>query len=502
MSAAAICRAELRSGWRRFAHSVGRRPLATAVMGALALLMVLVGVRIIAFVAMRPEQFPDEGYGTILLLLFVLLLLRSAGMTQRHALRAREVDLYLTQPVATRSVMLGQFGAVALGATALVALGVALSLLVRWGAGIPLVIPAVFWTLLALFALLAPLCGFLFSVLGNLQPMSRKLRYLATLAPLLMLLMYLASYAHTAPALVQQVSAAALLLLLGYLWLADGLYLDAVAAQRLATGTTLKWRVMELRWLRRLVGRRVAAVARKEITSAIRERDFLTATLSTLSISAILIFWYYQTGIPSEEVGDLAPHHYYPGLLALALYMAALLQCTLVGAALLGIEGRRLWVLKGLPVDSRTVMQGKGLGLLLLALPGIVLVWLPLPLAAGFPWQVTLFFGEIAIALTLANAGLGLWAGAAFASFDEHDRGNPDVLTQFMLIGASAFMSALLVLLPAAVMLMYSLPDGTRYGLGLVAGALFALCGYGIYRLGVRSAADVYRTIWIDSYGA
>ena len=38
-------------------------------------------------------------------------------------------------------------------------------------------------------------------MLGNLQPMSRKLRYLATLAPLLMLLMYLASYAHAAPAL-------------------------------------------------------------------------------------------------------------------------------------------------------------------------------------------------------------------------------------------------------------------------------------------------------------
>ena len=34
------------------------------------------------------------------------------------------------------------------------------------------------------------------------------------------------------------------------------------------------------------------------------------------------------------------------------------------------------------------------------------------------------------------------------------------------------------------------------------AGALFAACGYGIYRLGVRSAADAYRTIWIDSYGA
>ena len=470
-------------------------------MGALALVMTFILLRIVAFVAASPEQFPDEGYGTVLLLLFVLLLLRSAGMTQRHALRARQVDLHFAQPVRPRSVMLGQFGAVALSALTLVAAGVAIGMLVLAAASIPLTIPPELWPLLVLYALLAPLCGFLFSLLGGLQPFSRKLRYLATLAPLLALLMYLANYAHAEPALVQQVSAGALLLLLGYLWLADSLYLDAVAAQRLATGSTLKWRVMELRWLRRLVGRRVAAVARKELTSAIRERDFVASTLSTISISAILLFWYFRTGVPAEAVGELAPHHYYPGLLALSLYMAALLQCTLVGAALLGIEGRRLWVLKGLPVDSRTVMHGKGLGLLL-ALPGIVLVWLPLPLAAHFPWQVTLFFGEIAIALTLANAGLGLWAGAAFASFDEHDRGNPDVLTQFMLIGASAFMSALLALLPAAVMLMYDLPDGTRYGLGLVAGALFALCGYGIYRLGVRSAADAYRTIWIDSYGA
>mgnify|MGYP002823646955 CR=1 FL=1 len=85
-------------------------------MGALALLMTFILLRIIAFVAARPEQFPDEGYGTVLLLLFVLLLLRSAGTTQRHALRARRVDLHLAQPVRPRSVMLGQFGAVVLSA--------------------------------------------------------------------------------------------------------------------------------------------------------------------------------------------------------------------------------------------------------------------------------------------------------------------------------------------------------------------------------------------------
>ena len=44
-------------------------------MGTLALIMTFILLRIIAFVAARPEQFPDEGYGTVLLLLFVLLLL-------------------------------------------------------------------------------------------------------------------------------------------------------------------------------------------------------------------------------------------------------------------------------------------------------------------------------------------------------------------------------------------------------------------------------------------
>ncbi|MDP7474302.1 MAG: hypothetical protein QGH00_04990 [Candidatus Poseidoniia archaeon] len=78
MSAIAICRAELRSSWRRFSSSVQRHPTATALMGTLALIMTFILLRIIAFVAARPEQFPDEGYGTVLLLLFVLLLLRSA----------------------------------------------------------------------------------------------------------------------------------------------------------------------------------------------------------------------------------------------------------------------------------------------------------------------------------------------------------------------------------------------------------------------------------------
>ncbi|SVD47323.1 uncharacterized protein METZ01_LOCUS400177, partial [marine metagenome] len=130
VSAIAICRAELRSSWRRFSSSVQRHPAATALMGTLALIMTFILLRIIAFVAARPEQFPDEGYGTVLLLLFVLLLLRSAGTTQRHALRARRIDLHLAQPVQPRSVMLGQFSAVALSALLLVAAGVVIGMLV------------------------------------------------------------------------------------------------------------------------------------------------------------------------------------------------------------------------------------------------------------------------------------------------------------------------------------------------------------------------------------
>ena len=76
--------------------------------------------------------------------------------------------------------------------------------------------------------------------------------------------------------------------------------------------------------------------------------------------------------------------------------------------------------------------------------------------------------------------GLGIWAGSAFANFDESDRGNPDILVQFMLMGTSAFISSILLILPASVMLY-------NHNIGLLAGGIFVLLSFAIMFAGIRA---------------
>ena len=107
---------------------------------------------------------------------------------------------------------------------------------------------------------------------------------------------------------------------------------------------------------------------------------------------------------------------------------------------------------------------------------------------------MTLFFGECVLILLFCNTGLGIWAGSAFANFDESDRGNPDILVQFMLMGTSAFISSIILILPATVMLW-------NHDLGLFAGLIFSFVSFGILFAGIRAASSSYKSIFIDSYG-
>ena len=123
---------------------------------------------------------------------------------------------------------------------------------------------------------------------------------------------------------------------------------------------------------------RAASFCSIEVTSSIRVRDGLSSALSTFSIAGILIFWWFKVGMPTEPVGDLPPKLYYPGMLAISLYMGALLQCTMLGSTMLGVEGKRLWIMKSNPVESLLIMKGKAAALLIMSIPGLLSIWIPI----------------------------------------------------------------------------------------------------------------------------
>ena len=495
----AIFQAEFKSIARKTFQSLKKRLAATIIISIVVFIFSFACIRLLKFVIDNPELFPEgsnEGYGTILLIYFALFTLRSAGIAYRKAIKSKIMDIHLVQPIYPRQIMLGIFYSILVPNLILLITFLSIFTIGKIVTNTDIPLEAEFLILIFLLAFLASLCGIMFSIVGSLHPFSRKLQFLLTLSPLLIALMFVANGAHNYPDISIAIVLGCTFLLLVFFYNMDSIFEEAVESYKLNSSLhNNPLRILKFDWLRSVMGLRASSICSKEVTSSLRERDFLSSAFSTFSISLIMVFWWFKVGLPTEPVGDLPPKLYYPGMLAISLYLGALLQCTMLGSTILGVEGKRMWIMKSNPVESHLIMKGKAAAIVMMSLPGLFAIWLPICILAQFPLKVTIFFCQCLIMLSFSNTGLGVWAGSAFANFDESDRGNPDILVQFMLMGTSALFSAILLILPATVMLI-------NHNLGIVSGFIFIGVSFGIMIAGVRAGASSYRAIFIDSYGA
>ena len=499
MSAAySIFEAEFRSFLRRNAQALSKRLFGTIIIALLGLLFSFACIRLVKFVIDNPELFPEgsnEGYGTILLIFFALFTLRSAGITYRRIIKSKRMELHLVQPISPRQIMFGMFLSILVPNILLASLLFLVFYVGNIITNSNIDLSNEFLGLFFLFTILSALSGYMFSIIGALHPFSRKMTFLLTLSPILVVLMLVANGSHSYPSEALAITSICLLLLLIYFYNMDRIFIEALESYKIhSLSHKNPIRILQFKWLGSLLGTRVSSICSKEVISSIREKDVLSSAFSTFSIAFILVFWWFKMGIPSEPIGDLPSSLYYPGMLAISMYMGALLQCTMLGSTMLGVEGKRMWIMKSNPVESILIMKGKASALIMMALPGLIAIWLPICILADFPLKVTLFFGECVLILLFCNTGLGIWAGSAFANFEESDRGNPDILVQFMLMGTSAFFSSIILILPATVMLW-------NHDLGLFAGLIFSFVSFGILFAGIRAASSSYKSIFIDSYG-
>ncbi len=441
--------------------------------------------------AMSPE--------TDLLLLFVVMLFRAAVLTQRRVVRNPMMTFYRGQPIKEHQMLTATVLYVVLSILGLVALAFLFFFAALGITGIRPGVPDLFVPQIVLGVLIAPLLGYLIGVMASLQPMSRKAGYLMGLSIIMALAMTAINLGVAEPVFALTMLGLVTLLLVVLLTF-TGPLLTEVLETHTESGalhdpetTTHAW----LSWLTYILDWQVYVVARKEILNAMRERDVISAALTSVSIGALLVVLYK---LPQFEMGDLDEKLMLPIFLAMSLFLAALLHCAMLGAAGIGSEGKRLWLLKTLPVKARLVLKGKGVALIFLTIPSMLFIWLPLPLLAGFPITVTIFFGLVAAILVLSLTGLGLYMGAVFANFDDANRGQPDFMAQFMIMTFAAIMSLLLLVLPAAIMLADREEGGEGF-LGLTVGAVMVVVAYAIYRACLGGAARAYRVIDIEAYG-
>ena len=494
----AIFHAELKSSLRKNIQAFQKRIAGTFFIFFIGLIFSFACIRLIKFVIENPQLFPEgstQGYGTILLIFFALFTLRTTGITYRKIIKSKRMDLHLVQPITPRQIMLGMFYSIVTPNLFLSALLLSLFFLGNIVTNTGIALSNEFLILFFLLSILSSLSGYIFSIAGALYPFSRKLTFLMTLSPIIIVLMLVANESHLYPDIAIAVCLVCLFVLSVFFYFMDGLFVEALESYKINSSSHKNpIRILQFNWLNSILGIRASSICSKEVISSIRERDVLSSAFSTFSIAFILVFWWFKVGLPSEPIGDLPITLYYPGMLAMSLYIGTLLQCTMLGSTILGVEGKRLWIVKSNPVESVLIMKGKAAALVMMALPGLVAIWLPICILAQFPLKVTLFFGECLLILLFCNTGLGIWSGSAFANFDESDRGNPDILVQFMLMGTSALFSAIVLTIPGTFMLW-------NHDVGLITGLIFSVISFGILLAGIRSAASAYRSIFIDSYG-
>ena len=249
-------------------------------------------------------------------------------------------------------------------------------------------------------------------------------------------------------------------------------------------------------WLSKLLPWQVFILARKEIVNSLRERDVISAIFTSVGMGVILVVIYKM---PSLKMGNFEDTLTLPIFLAMGLFLGALLHCAMLGSAAVGMEGKRLWLLKSLPVKAKLVLQAKAVALIFLSIPSMLIIVFPMSLAAGFPLPIIIFFIFVAAILTLALTGMGLYVGALFANFDDANRGQPDFMVQFMVMVFAAILSLLLLAVPAAVMMADRQSGGYGF-IGLAASGLMVLVAYAAYKGLLRGAAGSYRSIDIEAY--
>lgn len=441
--------------------------------------------------AMSPE--------TDLLLLFVFMLFRAAVITQRRVVRNPVMIFYRSQPIRPPQMLMATVLYVIVSILSLVVVALGFFLAALLVTGVRPGVPDLFVPQVVLGVLIAPILGYLIGVLASLQPMYRKAGCLLGLSLIMSLILMAINLGVAEPEFAVTMLAIMLVLVVALLPFVAPLLTEILESHTEAGSlhdpetTTHAW----LSWLAYILDWQVYVVARKEILNAMRERDVISAALTSISIGFLMVVLYI---LPEFSLGDLDDKLMLPVFLAMSLFLAALLHCAMLGAAGIGSEGKRLWLLKILPVKAQLVLKGKGVALIFLTIPSMLFIWLPLPLLAGFPLTVTIFFGLVAAILVLSLTGLGIYMGAVFANFDDANRGQPDFMAQFMIMTFASILSLLLLVLPAAIMLA-DREEGGQGFLGLTVGAVMVVVAYAIYRACLGGAARAYRVIDIESYG-
>lgn len=495
-----LLRADLGTSWRVINSRLEKHPFITVLLSLIGLLVAVVFTISVLLVADQGDIGLSLERWHMVLLVFSFFLARAVTYTYRKFLKAKELKTIFTTPLSVMEVTISKFMVNLLHMLSLFFIGLVglhISLFFGMLADIEqrvLPLPLVAEGLGLI--IVATCIGFTLPIKLQLFPVRRAAK---ALAPefIVLLCLFLTSFSVSQTSVLPPSTYLGTLMALVPASLIIvfhsknySLYAWNAQVHKSSFKELDRDRRSVIDVLGRFLGKQKAAIMKKDLRVLLRERDAVGTLIAAIGLNILMLFVFYFIPLESEtEFQDLI----YPFYTATGLFLCALLAGSLLALSTVGFEGKRLWILKTMPIDAHSILAAKGSAVLYLALPLTVSIVIPIPLLAKFPAEIVVFFIIEAVAFAIAFTGIGIWGAATFPNFDETMRGMPDLITQFGMIIICFVVGIFIGGIPAGMVAI-------QHDFGVVAAFISLMISFAIYLGCIMAAAKRFENIDITMF--
>ncbi|MEM3342133.1 MAG: hypothetical protein QW728_05525, partial [Thermoplasmata archaeon] len=384
------------------------------------------------------KSFIDQNLGLVssndLKIIFFLLMTGRVSISTYHEfLRNRQISNLITIPISISEVLWGKFLYMLLTTIGITEVFIIITTVLNQMPRLRIFIPFHFVLDLFLLSAAAVCIGFVFSILSSFVPLWRRLVAMALYGQLLTAVYVI--YSKLSISWQMRSSLILLITLIAFVSVGYSFryFLDC---WNLETYTYFKTGRRPLvlflfKPLLSILNNETAHLLEKEIVINIRKRETVATLVTITMLSFLLVFMYYNM-----EIVITQSKRYVEGtmefILAIGIYLAAILGCSMPALGFISKEGKSYWILRTLPLDETRILFTKLAANLLLNFPAVFLISLPVPILSGYPAYKLIFFPLITMAVFLSCSAVGLYFGVFFPNFDETKEGAPSLIIMYV----------------------------------------------------------------------
>ncbi|MFO7791605.1 MAG: ABC transporter permease [Candidatus Saliniplasma sp.] len=444
---------------------------------------------LIEYASTLDELFIEPTRGDVLFSIFFFLFAKTSAETVDDTFRNKRLKFLVTSPVGSKKIIFSRLLKEVWYNLLLVAVSLAIVTSLVYIFGIQLPLDIYFIPHLYILALLAPISGFYMAMLSQLRDLKKKLLSLFLYGQTIPLVFYMV---RTVDGTYEPffVSFSIILVTFSLILIRSDLFFEAWT-HGVTTDTGSSFRFHQAGdFLPKFIEEPIRRIAEKEILERWRRKES-PGSIGVIALIGIgLFFMYFRFG-RSPDLGLDVDDFLYPLLIGIALYLGVVIQIVLPSLTLFSREGRKMWAIKTLPLDSEDIIWAKVLAMLVFSWVVVLLIAIPLPVVLDYSPAVVLFSMISAVVMILSFSGVGVWASVKFPNYDESSDGAPDIITMYSTLMLCLVLSLVLFSVPVTVF-------QTDRFLGLLALIFAADISMLLLVLFVKRASTLYERIQID----